>query len=285
MGLPSTFCYPTHPHIWLTLISDPLEPEDTIPLKALSNPSDFIEISATPAIVLFNVLLKIWSNDSRIFLPGWSASNPPSIYAFWKSSSTFCLDFLRTCEISEMALSGRRVSETLKVNPCPSSHWSTICYDWVRKFFATSGPYSSQIQWRRPPLEVPIMDLSNMPEIISPCLRINIESLTVGSASPSLYSLFLICKLISGTSIERICLPVQSTLGLKTAGYGNLPSNSSTYIMRFMTSALFKKVSLLVKSLMPSKVSITNPRQGLLDWGEMIWFLTFMSYLVSAMVW
>ena len=62
----------------------------------------------------------------------------------------------------------------------------------------------------------------------------------------------------------RACLPVQRGCGLRMAGMGILPSQSSSHIRMFMKTSRAMKVSRLVISRQPSSVSCTMPITGLL---------------------
>ena len=60
------------------------------------------------------------------------------------------------------------------------------------------------------------------------------------------------------------CLPVQRGCGLRMAGMGILPSQSSSHIRMFMKTSRAMKVSRLVIRRQPSSVSCTMPITGLL---------------------
>lgn len=62
----------------------------------------------------------------------------------------------------------------------------------------------------------------------------------------------------------RTCLPVQRGCGLRMAGMGILPSQSSSHISMFIKTSRAMKVSRLVISRQPSSVSCTMPITGLL---------------------
>ena len=62
----------------------------------------------------------------------------------------------------------------------------------------------------------------------------------------------------------RTCLPVQRGCGLRMAGMGILPSQSSSHISMFIKTSRGMKVSRLVISRQPSSVSCTIPITGLL---------------------
>ena len=62
------------------------------------------------------------------------------------------------------------------------------------------------------------------------------------------------------------CLPVHRGWGLRRAGMGILPSQSSSHIRMFMNTSLGMKVSRFVMSRQPSSVSCTMPITGLLPY-------------------
>ena len=59
------------------------------------------------------------------------------------------------------------------------------------------------------------------------------------------------------------CLPVQRGLGLMIAGIGTTPSQSSSHMRMFMNTSFSMKVSRLVISRQPNRVSCTMPITGL----------------------
>ena len=68
-------------------------------------------------------------------------------------------------------------------------------------------------------------------------------------------------------SAAPTCLPVHSGVGLRMAGMGTVPSQSSRFMMMFMNTSLGMNESRLVMRRAPSSVSCTMPMTGLLAWG------------------
>ena len=60
------------------------------------------------------------------------------------------------------------------------------------------------------------------------------------------------------------CLPVHKGSGLRMAGMGTRPSQSSSHIRMFMNKSFLMKLSRLVIRRQPSRVSCTMPMTGLL---------------------
>ena len=73
-----------------------------------------------------------------------------------------------------------------------------------------------------------------------------------------------------GMHMLRICLPVQSCLGLKIAGGGTMPSQPGTHMRMFWTKSRSMKQSRRVNLRIPQSVSWTMPMTGLLACGETI---------------
>ena len=80
------------------------------------------------------------------------------------------------------------------------------------------------------------------------------------------------------------CLPVHSGCGLRMAGFGTLPSQSSSHMMMFMKTSLVMNVSRLVIKRQPKSVSCTMAMTGLFACGDTIIFGTIINSLTSALV-
>jgi hypothetical protein len=65
-------------------------------------------------------------------------------------------------------------------------------------------------------------------------------------------------------------LPVQRGTGLNIAGGGIHPSNVGIHIKSYITSIFVRKLSLIVKSITPTKASCTIPIIGSLFLGDTI---------------
>ena len=85
-----------------------------------------------------------------------------------------------------------------------------------------------------------------------------------------------------GRKRSNTCFPVHRRSGLRMAGSGISPSQSSSHIMMFMNTSFGMNVSRLVIRRQPRRVSWTMPITGLFACGDTIIFGTIISSLISA---
>ena len=147
------------------------------------------------------------------------------------------------------------------------------------------GPHSSQVTWIKPPPPLPIVFLHSVPVSNSPCsIRTPVSSTLKAMSSESLAHALVRSKFTFGNIIENTCLPVHKGWGLRIAGFGTFPSQSSNHMMMFMKTSFVMKVSRFVIKRQPNKVSCTIAITGLLAWGDTIIFGTIINSFTSARV-
>ena len=127
--------------------------------------------------------------------------------------------------------------------------------------------------------------LHNVPVNNSPCsMRTPVSSTLKFMSSASLAQALVRNKFTLGSIMENTCLPVHNGSGLRIAGLGILPSQSSSHIMMFIKTSFLMNVSRLVIKRQPSNVSCTIAMTGLFACGETIIFGTIINSLTSARV-
>mmetsp|Transcript_98404 Transcript_98404/g.300921 ORF Transcript_98404/g.300921 Transcript_98404/m.300921 type:complete len:236 (+) Transcript_98404:3534-4241(+) len=164
------------------------------------------------------------------------------------------------------------MSATPHEKPLCVSHWLTIFCKKDNTFLQISGPLSSHTKCSNEPLLAPIVFLQTMPDSSSPFRMTTLQSLAAKSGSSFLFFDAIAASLFkskfSGKSLENICFPVHSSLGLMMAGIGNWPSQTGSHMRMFMARSFSMYVSRLVYLAVASKLSCTTPITGLLPCGE-----------------
>ncbi|RNA23264.1 hypothetical protein BpHYR1_033063 [Brachionus plicatilis] len=114
-------------------------------------------------------------------------------------------------------------------------------------------------------------------------LRIVYNYLGIARRYPLEVGLVLLVRM-GGVSAENSCLPVQSGLGLRMAGWGNFPSHLGKNSTKFIMLSLSKNTSRLVILRTAVSVSCTMPITGRFDCGVMICRGTIINSETSARV-
>jgi len=151
-------------------------------------------------------------------------------------------------------------------------------------FLVVIAPYSKNDTCTIEFLQFPNDFLVNVPVNYLPFLIKTLESSYVMLVLFISSSEQLINKFILGRTYSIICLPVQSGVGYKIAGTGNLPSHSDININSCMISNFCKNVSLLVNNKLPNKLSCTIPMTARLLWGVTMFASTITISCNSALV-
>ena len=137
----------------------------------------------------------------------------------------------------------------------------------------------------RPPAEGPSVFLQRMPATSSPLLMLTCVSFLEKSGLSLLMAPSDLFRRFSlGSSIEKTCLPVHIGSGLRIAGIGTVPSQSSRHMQMFMKRSLGMKTSRRVSRLQPRSVSWTIPMTGLFRCGETMLSGTIIRFFISARV-
>mmetsp|Transcript_74137 Transcript_74137/g.191237 ORF Transcript_74137/g.191237 Transcript_74137/m.191237 type:complete len:358 (+) Transcript_74137:2955-4028(+) len=283
---PSTFCWPTHAIIWAMLIGDPLLPAFTMEIMLFLSSRELEPMLPASSRAAFSRWLTFASKDWYIVLPGCVSNLPRCASARIVRTSTLACFSVRSTlrSVSSLAI----MSATPHENPLCVSHWHTIFCRNDRTLRQACGPESSQTRCSSEPLLAPIVFLQTMPESSSPFWMTTLQSLAEKSGSSFLFfeaiaeSRFM--ERLSGSSLEKICLPVHISLGRRMHGVGSMPSHTGSHMRMFMARSFSMKLSRFVYLAVASRESCTMPMTGLLPCGDTTWRGLSIMYLISARV-
>mmetsp|Transcript_60051 Transcript_60051/g.190768 ORF Transcript_60051/g.190768 Transcript_60051/m.190768 type:complete len:303 (-) Transcript_60051:1662-2570(-) len=284
MRLPSTFCCPTHAIICEMLMKDPLDPAVTICFTLLFSERERCALLPASSRALLSSWLTLFSKDSTMVRPGCAGSCLAC--ACWMRSRTFALAAAMRSLIVSIVFTSATVSPMPMLKLCCSSQWLMSVCVCERNARAASGPISSQITWMSPPPPLPTVFLHTMPARSSPrSMRTQVSAGDMfSSVSASSCHALVLRRFTWGMMRLKTCLPVHSGVGLRMAGIGTRPSNSSSHIIMFMKRSFSMNVSRLVICRHPRRVSCTMPITGLFACGETTILGTIMSSMHSARV-
>mmetsp|Transcript_3419 Transcript_3419/g.10008 ORF Transcript_3419/g.10008 Transcript_3419/m.10008 type:complete len:276 (+) Transcript_3419:3220-4047(+) len=268
------------------LIGDPLLPAFTMEMMLFLSSRELEPMLPASSRAAFSRWLTLASKDWYIVFPGCVSSLPRCASArILRTSTLACFSVRSTLRsVSSLAM----MSATPQEKPLCVSHWFTIFCRKDSTSRQTSGPASSQTRCSSEPLLAPIVFLQTMPQSSSPFWMSTLQSLAEKSMSSFLFleamaeSRFM--ERLTGSSLEKICLPVHSSFGLRMQGVGSMPSQTGSHMRMFMARSFSRKESRLVYLAVARRESCTTPMTGLLPCGDTTCRGLSIMYLISERV-